>query len=320
MRLTPGEPIVARSVIAVSPDESHTVIDDLYITCVLPPPQKARESATYLVTCGHCLPQQATLRVGSVQATSGFDEEGEGAEIGIIRLHPQYTRRASNRIGRRGETLSLARPPASLLRRCLVPSSTTLFNLCRGQRQYGVLLACIVDVQNMRRGRHGACAVTLRGHKMGASLVSACSPLPRDAIVIDHSIDKINPPFALVAARSRAASPDARRVQDRARELIARCERARRRAHRRTSRTSCTSRTTSCTSRRRRSGRPRGFAQTKSGTPWIVGTRGCHYLLGAHIGKTVAVGGNNLHHEAMEVAYVKIHRWDTPLFSSVSNT
>ena len=189
MRLTPGEPIVARSVIAVSPDESHTVIDDLYITCVLPPPQKARESATYLVTCGHCLPQQATLRVGSVQATSGFDEEGEGAEIGIIRLHPQYTRRASNRIGRRGETLSLARPPASLLRRCLVPSSTTLFNLCRGQRQYGVLLACIVDVQNMRRGRHGACAVTLRGHKMGASLVSACSPLPRDAIVIDHSID-----------------------------------------------------------------------------------------------------------------------------------
>ena len=42
---------------------------------------------------------------------------------------------------------------------------------------------------------------------------------------------------------------------------------------------------------------------TKSGTPWIVGEAHRHYLLGAHIGKTVAVKGGEA---VVEVAYVKI--------------
>ena len=152
MRLAPGEKILARSVVVVSPDESHLITDDLYITCVLPPPPPpVRAAPTRLLTCGHCLPRHAKLRVGSVHATSGFDEDGEGEEMGIVRLHPSYARHASNRIGR-GADLALRRPPLRLLRRCLHPSmSTTLFNLCRGRRQPGVLLAIIVDTQHVRR-------------------------------------------------------------------------------------------------------------------------------------------------------------------------
>ena len=40
-----------------------------------------------IVTCGHCLPKNSKLKIGSILYTSGFDNKEESKELGIIKVN-----------------------------------------------------------------------------------------------------------------------------------------------------------------------------------------------------------------------------------------
>jgi hypothetical protein len=64
--------------IKVKIDESTIIDETLVITYIL---------GDIILTCGHCLPQNAIIPNGKVLFTSGFDNPSESDEIGIILLN-----------------------------------------------------------------------------------------------------------------------------------------------------------------------------------------------------------------------------------------
>lgn len=51
-----------------------------------------------IITCGHCLPVNSKLSFGKIIYTSGFDNEEEAKEIGIIKLYPELVSKFENKI------------------------------------------------------------------------------------------------------------------------------------------------------------------------------------------------------------------------------
>ena len=51
-----------------------------------------------LITCGHCLPENAILSFGKIIYTSGFDNSNEKYEIGIIKIFDKMKQLFSNKV------------------------------------------------------------------------------------------------------------------------------------------------------------------------------------------------------------------------------
>ena len=84
-----------------------------------------------LITCGHCLPENAILSFGKIIYTSGFDNPNEKYEIGIIKIFDKMKQSFSNKI--HNKVLNLNKKKLEL--------NTKIFNYCNRKKIFGRIIS-----------------------------------------------------------------------------------------------------------------------------------------------------------------------------------
>lgn len=72
------------------PDLCYT--DDMMISYIV---------GNFIITCGHCLPENSKIKFGNILYTSGFDNPEESKEIAIIEITPKYLHLFDKRLNNR---------------------------------------------------------------------------------------------------------------------------------------------------------------------------------------------------------------------------
>ena len=114
-----------------------------------------------IITCGHCLPQNAKLDFGEIIFTTGFDTPNEDMELGIIKINSTHLHKFKNTL--------------SYNLKQLLPVNTSVYNIKNGIKTFGKIIAVIENKSQLLEGK---CQI--------------------NDWIIDHQITKLKPPFYLI--------------------------------------------------------------------------------------------------------------------------